>query len=196
LREPFQPIAFMPLSRAALGRPNGQFLVRSAASTSVLSASLAALGTVTGTRHSFLPLDQVGGDSVARERLMVAISVPLAVLALVLTAVGLYGVTSHSVAQRGREIGIRVALGATQPQVRNLIVREATAVSLVGVLTGVLFTTALGKAGAALLFELSPYDPISLCGAALVLTVVAVAAASLAARRVAQMEPVASMRGH
>ena len=145
-------------------------------------------------RYSFRVFDTVVQESLLRERLMATLAGPFGALAVVLTALGLYGVTSYTVAQRTNEIGIRMALGADRRAVIVLILREAAAVLAVGLFAGVLLSIAAGRAAAALLFGLESYDPLSLTVAGLSLAIVAAGASYLPARRAASVDPVIALR--
>jgi len=114
--------------------------------------------------------------------------------ALVLAAVGLYGVISYSVAQRTRELGIRIALGAQRSDVLRLILRQGMAVVAAGVIFGVAASLGLTRLIASLLYGISANDPITffLLSAALVL--VAFIACWLPARRAARVDPVIALR--
>jgi predicted permease len=196
LREDFRPVVFLPLSQAALRRPGGQLVIRASAPTDLLISSVrSTLERMSpDVRHSFRVFDTVVQESLLRERLMAALSGPFGALALVLTALGLYGVISYSVAQRTNEIGIRIALGAERSTVRSLILREAAAVLLLGLFSGTLLTLAAGRAASALLFGLESYDPVSLTIAGLSLALVAAVASYLPARRAANVDPVIALR--
>jgi putative ABC transport system permease protein len=139
-------------------------------------------------------LDEVVGASVARQRFTMLLLSVFAAIALALAAVGVYGVMSYWVSERTREIGIRMALGATQEQVTTLVVREGLAPVLAGVAGGGL--AALGLAGVmrGLLYGVAPRDPVTFVGVALALVAVAVAASWVPARRAAQLPPVEALR--
>ncbi|MBI3403629.1 MAG: ABC transporter permease [Acidobacteria bacterium] len=196
LREDFRPVVFLPLSQAALRRPGGQLVIRSGASTNVLVSSLRSAfeGMSPEMRYSFRVFDAVVQESLLRERLMAALSGPFGALALVLTALGLYGVISYTVAQRTHEIGIRIALGAERNSVIALILREAATVLVLGLCAGTLLTLAAGRAASALLFGLEPHDLLSLTIAGLSLALVAAGASYLPARRAASVDPVVALR--
>ncbi len=129
-----------------------------------------------------------------QERLMATLSLGFGVLALLLAAVGVYGVLSYSVAERTREIGIRLALGADRGQVQGLVLREAGWLAGVGVVAGLGATLALGSFVRALLFGVRPADPVALAGAAAVLLLLALLAAWVPARRAARVEPMVALR--
>jgi ABC-type antimicrobial peptide transport system permease subunit len=196
LREDFQPVVFLPLSAAALKRPVGDLVIRSSASTDVLVSSVrSTLAAVSPQiRYSFRVFDAVVQESLLKERLMAALAGPFAALALILTALGLYGVTSYTVSQRTQEIGIRVALGAEPQGIAFLVLREAAAVLGLGLCAGTLLAVVAGRAAAALLFGVEPYDPLSLVIASGSLALVAAGASYVPARRAASVDPAIALR--
>ena len=133
-------------------------------------------------------------QSIVRERLMAALAGPFGVLALALTALGLAGVFSYAVAQRTREIGIRLALGATRRGVMARVLNEAFATVAAGLCGGLLVTAAASRAFRSLLFGVQPFDPLSLAAACALLACAAGAAAYVPARRAAAVDPVSSLR--
>jgi len=133
-------------------------------------------------------------DSLFVERMVAALSVAFGGLATLLAAIGLYGVMSYSVARRTREIGIRMALGAERRSVLWLILREVTAMVLIGIAVGVPVAFALGRVVQGQLFELSAQDPTALFAAAAILALVAVAAGYLPARRATRVDPMLALR--
>jgi ABC-type antimicrobial peptide transport system permease subunit len=113
---------------------------------------------------------------------------------LALACVGLYGVVSYRVALRTQEIGIRLALGATQHGVRALLLREILQMVGIGLVAGTLATLALAGVITSILFELSPRDPGTLLSAAIVLTAVAILAGFSPARRASRLDAMTALR--
>ena len=126
----------------------------------------------------------------------------LASLALVLSAVGIYSVISYSVSQRTREIGIRMALGASDAGVASMVVRQGLLLALVGLGVGLLGAFAMARVFSALpfevrwllLFDVHPTDPLILASASVMLTIVAMLACFLPARRAAKVDPIVALR--
>lgn len=115
-------------------------------------------------------------------------------LALVLSAVGIFGVMSYTVGQRRQEIAIRMALGASRTEVLRLIFREAIAVALLGVTIGVAGALALSRVMAGYLYQISSTDPLTFAAASLLLTVIALAASLIPAQRAMGVDPMVSLR--
>ena len=115
-------------------------------------------------------------------------------MALVLGAVGIYGVVSHLVSERTREIGIRIAIGAEPRTVTSTVVREGMETVLMGIAMGLAGAYALTRVMATLLFEVSPTDPITYGSAAGVLVITALAAMYGPARRAADTDPMMALR--
>ena len=115
-------------------------------------------------------------------------------LALILAAVGLYGVLSYTVGQRSHEIGIRVALGARRSNVLGLMVGQGVRIAVVGAGIGGVAALVGGRILSSLLYGVSPRDPLVLLGAALILIAVAAVASYLPARRAAKVDPTVALR--
>ncbi|HTL95240.1 MAG TPA: FtsX-like permease family protein, partial [Gemmatimonadaceae bacterium] len=114
---------------------------------------------------------------------------------LLLAAVGLYGIAAYGVAQRTREIGVRMALGATEQRVVSLVVHEAIVLVAAGALAGSLLAWASTRMIRAMLFDTSTADPATLVGVAVTLALVALAAVFGPARRAARIDPAIAIRG-
>ena len=115
-------------------------------------------------------------------------------LALLLAALGLYGVIAHSVAQRRHEMGVRVALGARTSDVAGLVIRESLRIVTVGVALGVIAALVAGRWIAPLLFEVSPRDPMVLAAVVVTLMSVSLLASWLPAVRASRVDPAESLR--
>ena len=140
-------------------------------------------------------MDQLLATSLARRSFTMILLATAAGLALLLSAVGIYGVISYVVAQRRGEIGIRMALGARAAEVRGLVVRQSLALAGVGVVIGVAIALATTRVLGSLLFGVSPTDPLVLVTATLVLVLIAALASYAPARRASRVDPAEVMRG-
>jgi predicted permease len=133
-------------------------------------------------------------ENVALDRMISTLSAAFAALATLLAAVGLYGVLAYTVAQRTREIGVRMALGADQGRVRGMVLRQVGVMTVIGGVIGGAAALGLGRAARSLLFELKGHDPIVFAIAAATLTLVAFGAGYLPARRASRVEPMQALR--
>src|SRR5213082_1198584 len=133
-------------------------------------------------------------ENVSVDRLISVLSASFAVLATLLAAVGLYGVLAYSVAQRTREIGVRMALGADAGRVRAMVLRQMSGMMLVGGGIGLVGALGLGRAAQSLLYGLQGHDPVVFVLAALLLTLVALGAVYVPARRASLVDPVRALR--
>jgi predicted permease len=133
-------------------------------------------------------------ESLFAEHMVAMLSIAFGALATVLAAIGLYGVMSYAVARRTREIGIRMALGAGRARVLWLVLGEVTVLALAGVASGLLAAFLLSRKVESQLFGLSPHDPATLAGAAILLLVVALLAGYVPARRATTIDPLVALR--
>jgi len=131
---------------------------------------------------------------VAQPRLIMQLVGIFAGLALVLAAVGIYGVMAHSVNSRKQEMGIRVALGARPVEILHLVVGQGMRLTLVGVALGIAASFALTRLLATLLFDVRATDPLIFGGAAMMLTATALLACYLPARRATRVDPIEVLR--
>jgi putative ABC transport system permease protein len=140
------------------------------------------------------PLDARVAQSIARPRLSVMLLGGFSVLALVLAAIGIYGVMAYTVAQRTREIGVRMALGADPGKVKQLIVRQGMQPALIGVGIGLVAAFAATRLIAKLLYGVSAADPVTFVLVPLFLVAVALLATYLPARRATRVPPTVALQ--
>jgi ABC-type antimicrobial peptide transport system permease subunit len=133
-------------------------------------------------------------QTVFADRLLTTLSLCLGLLAVVLAAIGLYGVMAYVVARRTREIGIRMALGATRESIAGLILREVARMAAIGLAIGLAAAFATDRFVASLLYGVQATDPLVFVVAVLLLGVVALLAGGLPARRAASVDPVVALR--
>jgi ABC-type antimicrobial peptide transport system permease subunit len=122
------------------------------------------------------------------------LSSAFACLATLLAAVGLYGVLAYMVAQRTREIGLRMALGATPARVRAMVLRQVVVMTVIGGVIGLAIALSLGRYAQSLLYELQESDPPVLIASAVALTLVALGAGFIPALRASQVDPMQALR--
>ena len=139
-------------------------------------------------------MQELIANSVQRRRFSMLLLAIFAGVAMVLAAIGLYGVMSYSVAQRTKEIGIRMALGARRPDVVALVVKQGMALVLAGIVAGTVLSLAMTRLMAGMLFGISATDPLTFVGVAMLLGVVAFFANYLPARRGASVDPMVALR--
>jgi len=139
-------------------------------------------------------LPQQVRENVFLDRMISTLSAAFAALATLLAAVGLYGVLAYTVAQRTREIGVRMALGADGRRVQGMVLRQVGRMVLIGGVVGIAAAVALGRAARSLLFGLEGHDPAVVAVAAVVLAAVALGAGYLPARRASRVEPMQALR--
>jgi putative ABC transport system permease protein len=139
-------------------------------------------------------MEDVVRDSVGRRSFVLSLLSIFASLALILAAVGLYGVLSHLVSQRGHEIGIRMALGAEPREVKRMVLQQGLTLALAGLVIGIPLGLGTGRALSTLLFRVSPADPVSFVGVMLLLLAIAATASYVPARRAANTNPVIALR--
>jgi len=133
-------------------------------------------------------------NNAAQPRLNARLLSLFAMMALLIAAIGIYAVLAYSVTQRTREIGLRIALGAQPAGVLRLVVSEGMKVALVGICAGLLGALAVGRAVSSLLYGVTVHDPSTFAGVAVILTVIALAACFLPARRAAKVDPMVALR--
>lgn len=146
------------------------------------------------------PIDKIGtmssvvSASIQTRRFYMQVLAVFAIVAFVLASAGIYGVVAYSVAQRRREIGIRIALGATRGDVMRLVLRESVVITVLGVVLGLAGAFAATRVLTTLLFEVKPTDPLTLAFLSLLLGAVAIFAAYIPARRAAKADPLVALR--
>jgi predicted permease len=140
------------------------------------------------------PMSDLLATSIADRKFNMFLLGAFAVVALTLAAVGIYGLIAYSVAQRTREMGIRIALGALPGDVLRLVVRQGASLALIGIVIGSLGAVAATRWMRSMLFQIDPLDPITFGTVGLALAAVAIGASWIPARRAASVSPVVAMR--
>ena len=194
LDSPPRPEMFFP-SRSQF--PNLALIVRTAGDplrmTSAVTAQVWAIDKDQPV-HDVYAMDHVVDDSISQRRFNMLLLAIFAATALVMAAVGIYGVLAYAVSRRTQEIGIRMALGAQTRDVLRLIGREGFVLVLIGIAIGLAGALALTRLMSSLLFGVSPTDATTFAAVPAVLAVVALAACYLPARRAARVDPTVALR--
>jgi predicted permease len=197
VKEPFVAQVITPRPQSANAGLGAWFYVRTTRSPEEI---LAAVPRVVAGVDSSLPVMSLRTfDSLVRRNLridwlLVTLAGVLAGVATLLAAIGLYGVLSYMVAQRTREIGLRLALGAQAAGVRSMVLKQVVGMAVVGIPLGLGAALAVGNLASALLFGLAPTDPLAMAGAVIVLAGTVLGASYVPARRASRVDPVVALR--
>jgi predicted permease len=196
VREPPPPLFFVPYRQVANIGALSFYLRAAVAEEQVLSA----IPRVVSRLDANLPVDnlwtmrQQAQRSFFADRLVSVLTAGFAGLATLLAAVGLYGVIAYTLAQRTREIGLRMALGATPGRVRKMVLVQVGWMALVGGVVGLAGALVIGRAAQSLLYELEGHDPMVLFASAVALAGVAAAAGLIPAYRASRVDPMLALR--
>jgi predicted permease len=188
------PTVYLPWSQ---GYWQGAFAVRTSGTLSTVLPAMTRELRELDPRLSLWnarTMDDLLAAPLAQPRLSAMLLSGFGLMALLLAAVGLYGVMASAVREQTREIGVRAALGATPERLRRDVLRQALAVSSAGALVGVAGALAGSRLLTSLLFQVSPTDPMAMLGACATLLLVALLAAYLPARRATRIDPAQALR--
>jgi predicted permease len=195
----YLPFMQLPDKEMALS-PSGVFVVvRTQGNTSRLFGSIRDTIQMTDDKQSVYgaqTMEEIISASIAARRFSMELLGAFAILALLLASVGIYGVSSYLVGQRTHEIGLRIALGAQRNDVLRLILGQGARMTLVGVAIGLIAALGLTQLMAkySLLFAVSATDPLAFAAAAILLTIVALGACYVPARRATRVDPIIALR--
>ena len=134
------------------------------------------------------------GAFLTQRRFQTSLLIGFSVVALLMAAIGIYGLIQYSIATRTHEIGIRMAVGAQAGEIFRMIIGEGLKLSLTGLVLGLVGALWLGQAGSSLLFGVTATDPLTFITVSLLLTAVAIAACYFPARRAMKVEPIVALR--
>jgi predicted permease len=178
--------------------PDSDVVVRTAGDpASVTNALRQAIRAIEPDRpvYAIQPLTDAMSDTLAQDRFRTALLSLFSTMALTLAAVGLYGVMAYMVAQRTKEIGVRVALGAQQGQILSMVLRSGGKLTMAGAIAGIVLAVLVTRFVGTLLYEIVPFDMPTYLAAAIVLSTVAFFACLIPARHAAAIDPVRVLRG-
>jgi putative ABC transport system permease protein len=192
-----QPEVYVAMSRRYAVRNDVNLVLRATGDPTDLSGSIRQV--VRDVRpdaaiDAVASLESQVSASVAQPRFAAAVVAGFAGLALLLAAVGLYGVLAYTVSRRTREIGVRTALGASRLSVVALVCREGLAVAMTGLAAGLVAAALAMRFMQSMLFGIEPLDPVSFVAAPVILFVVAAIACLVPARRAASVDPMVALR--
>jgi putative ABC transport system permease protein len=191
------PTVYMPIFQIPRIRRDALFIARTVGDPASLGAALRReIGAVDAELpvYDIRTMNQVIAGSVAQRRFTMWLLTIFAVSALLLAALGLYGILSNAVTQRRQEIGIRMALGARRGDVLRMIIGQGLKLALVGMGIGLICSFALTRLMKRLLFEVTATDPLTFAVIALLLTAVALVACWIPARRATKVDPMIALR--
>jgi ABC-type antimicrobial peptide transport system permease subunit len=196
LREEFPAIAYFVAAQETTPDGTLQAVVRTTTSAAALKPAVSRVvaGVHPEIRVSYQTLRSQVRKTLQSEALMATLTGTFGILAGTIAAIGLYGVMSYIVSRRRNEIGIRMALGADRAAVVKMVLRESSVLLGAGVAAGALIALVAGRTARALLFGLTPTDPITLAKAVAALAMVAALASYLPAQRAARIDPCLALR--
>jgi putative ABC transport system permease protein len=197
LREEFRPQGFFPMLHNERPDAGATFVIRVAGQRPIEltnAVKSAVAGISPAMNLTFRSMTAQLESTMRQEKLMAGLSSGFGVLAVLLAALGLYGVISYMVAKRQSEIGVRMALGADRMRVVQLVLKESLLLLAVGLVVGILLALWAGRAAATLLYDLKPYDPLSIGVAVVVLGLIAIVASVGPVRRAMSVDPVVALR--
>jgi predicted permease len=196
MHEEFLPFMYFPAAQEEKPSPDDQILIRSSLPlTNLIGSMKETIADVhPGIDLEFLVFKTRIQNSLLQDQLMATLSGFFGFLAALLAAIGLYGVISYMVIQRTKEIGIRMAIGADRADVLRMILREATVLTVTGLLIGTGLALAAAQAAKSLLYGLKPRDPLTLVMAVVTLSTIAALASLLPAYRASKLDPLTALR--
>ena len=197
LRTPDRTMAYMPLEQAIDPITEAVVALRGPGDVTRLVPAIRAIATETvpsGLVSGIATMEQQVEMSLVRERMLALLATFFAALALILACIGIYGVMAYGVARRTREIGIRIAVGASQQSVVWMMVRETLLLVTIGAALGTLASLAANRYIAGQLFGVTPRDPVAIVVALSVLGIVTMVAGYLPARQASRIDPVRALR--
>jgi predicted permease len=195
LAEGLDPFMYIPEAQWPFDEPT--FVVRTANETTTIAAAVReTIRSIDPMLPIFYaqPLQSIVASSVSQERFLVRILSLFSLLALTLSAIGIYGVVAYGVEQRRRELGVRIALGASRDRVLGLVLRDGVRLALLGGALGVVGAIALTRLIKSVLFGVTPTDPLTLILVTLALLGVAFVASLAPAIRAARLQPTSALR--
>jgi ABC-type antimicrobial peptide transport system permease subunit len=196
VRDPVPPMFYTPYRQDSL-IGYMQFYVRGSADEGLLMRSVPSVVKrldVSLPMEEFKTMEAQVKENVFLDRMISTLSAAFAGLATLLAAIGLYGVLAYTVAQRTREIGVRMALGADAGRVRSMVLKQVGLMTVIGAVVGMVAAIGLSKIAKTLLFGLEGNDPVAMGAATVLLALVALAAGGIPAMKAARIDPIQALR--
>ena len=186
---------YLPFERSA-AQPVGLFIRTSGDPVAALPAIRTAIRVVEPNTvvYGEQALDDIAAESAAIARLAMRLLAGFAVIAVVLAAVGIYGVMSYSVRRRSRELGTRLALGASRRDIQALVMRQAALIAALGLGVGVGAGLGAARSLTAILYGVPPWDPLAILGATTTLALTTLLAGYIPARRASRIDPARTLQ--
>ena len=196
LREEPRPIYYVPYQQSS-GRPSIRLAVRTSGDLNMLARAI--VQTARSIDYSLgipdvVPFTEIVNRSLVIERLVAHVSTAFAAVGVLIACIGLYGLLAYSVVRRRREIGVRIAVGASPGSVEWMMLRESLVLLTMGLAIGLPAGVFVVRLVSSMLFQLSPADPMTIGGALATLTMATVAATFLPARQAAGLDPIQVLR--
>ena len=191
------PQVFVDARQLPPGNPTPYFAVRvDGDPTAYVSSVREAVREVASSAaiHNVATMDQIVSNALSRPRLFAVLAGSFAIVAAVLAAIGVYGVTAYAVTQRTRELAVRLALGARPAELLLMVIRQGVAWTIVGLLLGVAGSIALSRYLQGVLFGITPVDPMTFAVVSAMFLLVAILATLIPARRIARVDPLVALR--
>jgi putative ABC transport system permease protein len=189
-----RPIVYLPLQQNY--RPEFVVLARTTHGQRVTSEIRALLASMNPNLSvvSSRTLDDESSPGLTQLRVSASVSGAVGLVGLLLAAIGIYGVTAYSVTRRTREIGVRIAMGATRADVLRMVLRQGLSLVAIGSTIGLLLAAAASRLVVRLLFGVRPLDPVTFAGAAVLFAVIGLAACYVPARRATRIDATEALR--
>ena len=196
LRQPPRPMYYRPYAQQG-GTPIVRFAIRAAGDMEALAAAVSVTASSIDRDvrvTNVVPFEEIINRGLLTERLVAHVSTGFGLLGLLIAAIGLYGVLAYSVTRRRREIGVRIAIGASPGTVERMFLRESFVLFAIGLAIGIPLALIVTRSISSMLYGIGPQDPGAIAAVASVLALATAAAAFLPARRAASIDPIVALR--